>query len=135
MKPQNYNVDTWVELDEDLITSDVCIRCGMCCKTTWAQPGKSGTVTAEERLEYLQAIFDDRPEDRNETTDVKAVGNNVHVVNWCRQLDVTDEFRTCKIYENRPQMCRNYNCFREANGKKRLPQYYDFIKNIIDKQR
>ena len=27
----------WKELDEDLITSEVCMQCGKCCKTTWIQ--------------------------------------------------------------------------------------------------
>lgn len=56
-------------------------------------------------------------------------GDKVAVTNWCSQL-MPD--LSCKIYKNRPQMCRDYNCFEAANGWKRLPEYYDHIKGLID---
>jgi|TARA_R110002074_G_scaffold45826_1_gene118357 hypothetical protein len=39
---------------------------------------------------------------------------------------------SCGIYKDRPQKCRDYNCFKAANGTKRLPEYYDHIKGLID---
>ena len=119
--------DDWVALDPSLITSEICMQCGKCCKTTWLQdrytPHKNHPTS--DKLPYLEAMFG-----RSPRSFVEPRGDDrVAVVNWCSQL-MPD--LSCKIYKNRPQMCRDYNCFEAANGLKRLPEYYDHIKGLID---
>ena len=136
--------DKWVDLDPDKITSDICMRCGMCCKTTWVQ--SRYTRDGTDREPYLNAMFDDRPE-----SEVSIAGGNVYVCNWCSHLKVTskhenlnvhvynvqkgmrskDKSIKCDIYDDAPKMCTKYNCFLEANGRKRLPEYYNHISNLI----
>ena len=116
--------DDWVDLDPDLITSDVCTDCGRCCKTSWIQPRH--TTNGSDRLPYLQAMFGRSPRTFVELRKDKKVA----CVNWCSQLMPNLK---CKIYENRPQMCRDFNCFKEANGEKRLPEAWDHIKKLVER--
>ena len=125
--------DEWVDLDPDLITSEICMQCGMCCKTTWEQDRftKSGT----DRAPYLQAMFADR--DKSEVSiRNRPTGEYVAVMNWCSHLKRESPTSVmCGIYNERPQMCRDYNCFRAANGRKIMPEYYEMIsKLIVDRQ-
>jgi Fe-S-cluster containining protein len=121
----------WTDLDPDLITGDICMQCGMCCKTTWTQ--ERFPSSGVDRAPYLKAMFDDR--DKSEVVTRKRNGKEVvSVVNWCSHLKEKPEnihHVMCDIYENRPQMCSDYNCFRAANGVKRLPEYYDLISKLI----
>ena len=125
----------WTDLDPDLITSDICMQCGMCCKTTWEQERffKSGA----DRGPYLQAMFADR--DKSEVSiRNRPDGEYVAVTNWCSHLKssgLVNRTVRCGIYEDRPQMCRDYNCFRAANGVKRLPEHYDLISKLIVDQK
>jgi len=119
--------DKWVDLDPDKITPDICMDCGRCCKTTWVQARFTGSsaATRQDRLPYLQSMFG-----RSPRTFVEKRGEKVACVNWCSQL-MPD--LKCNIYENRPQMCRDFNCFFEANAKKRLPEAYDHIKKLVER--
>jgi len=117
--------DKWVDLDPDKITSDICMDCGRCCKTTWAQNRFTDSKTPQDRLPYLQAMFG-----RSPRTFVEQRSDKVACVNWCSQL-MPD--LKCKIYENRPQMCADFNCFVEANAKKRPPEAYDHIKKLVER--
>ena len=126
--------DQWVDLDPDLITSEICMQCGMCCKTTWEQDRfrKSGT----DRVPYLQAMFADRHKSEVSIRS-RPSGEYAAVTNWCSHLEEGDNLHhvKCGVYKDRPQMCRDYNCFRAANGVKRLPEYYEMIsKLIVDRQ-
>ena len=113
----------WVDLDPDLIVSEVCMDCGRCCKTTWVQDRYAGS--GQDRLPYLQAMFS-----RSAKTYVEPRGEQVACVNWCSQLKPD---LTCNIYKDRPKMCSDYNCFKAANGAKRLPEYYDHIKKLVER--
>ena len=118
------NVADWKKLDESLITSEVCLQCGKCCKTTWLQDRISPSNNHEgDRLPYLEAMFG-----RSPRSFVELRGDKVAVVNWCSQLNPD---LTCNIYKDRPQMCIDFNCFKEANGRKGFPEYYDHIKTLI----
>ena len=114
---------SWDELDESLITSEVCLQCGKCCKTTWTQD--RFTKGGADRLPYLQAMFG-----RSARTFVEAREKKVACVNWCSQL-MPD--LKCNIYQNRPQMCIDFNCFKEANGRKRLPEFWTHIKKLVER--
>ncbi len=64
-------------------------------------------------------------------------GEYAAVTNWCSHLEEGDNLHhvRCGVYEDRPQMCRDYNCFRAANGRKIMPEYYEMIsKLIVDRQ-
>ncbi len=129
-------------LNEDLITSEVCTQCGRCCKTTWVQPRWNKAITNNHRVDkipYLKEMFS-----QSTTSFVEERGDNsVAVVNWCPNLKQTgfcpskdwDGVNTykCGIYETRPDVCSAYNCFTAANGQKRNPEYFDFIKGLIER--
>ena len=102
------------ELDEDLITSEVCMQCGKCCKTTW-----------------IQAMFSRSPRSFVEVRPNRpGKPEKVAVCNWCSQLMPN---LSCGIYESRPTMCQVYNCFTAANSGKRDPEYFEFIQTLIER--
>lgn len=107
----------WQDLDPDLITEDICIQCARCCKVTLRQPWN------QNQEEYLKAMFEHTPK-----VDVVREGNQIGVVNWCSQLQPD---LTCGIYEKRPKICQNYNCFKMANKMKKFPEYFDHIKGLL----
>ena len=118
-------VADWKKLDESLITSEVCLQCGKCCKTTWIQDRRTKAKNHDgDKFEYLQAMFGRSPRSFVELRP----NNKVAVVNWCSQLNPD---LTCNIYKDRPQMCIDFNCFKEANGRKGFPEYFDHIKSLI----
>ena len=108
-------------LDENLITSDVCVQCGRCCKTTWLQPRWNKAERNSHRVDkipYLKEMFS-----QSTTSFVEERGDKVAGVNTFK----------CGIYETRPDVCAAYNCFTAANGMKRNPEYFDFIKGLIER--
>ena len=127
-------------LDDSLIDSDVCIRCAHCCKSTssvqYAHPNAKEWIDVLHDTPNLEVQWHN-PE---MTEQVKSDGSKVkqmavpyHVTTHCTKL-VIDEAagtRMCGIYEDRPAICRNYNCFTTANRSKRRPQNWDKIKRII----
>ena len=117
----------WRELDENLITSEVCMDCGRCCKTTWIQPRWThhNEHPDSDKLPYLQAMFG-----KSSRSYVEERGDKVAVVNWCSNLQPD---LSCGIYKDRPGMCRAYNCFKAANGSKRLPEYWTHIKKLVER--
>lgn len=119
----------WEPLDESLITSDICLECGRCCKTSWIQERYTtpkDPADRKDKFPYLQAMFELNPK-----SFVTASDDKVKVTNWCSQLMQDNR---CRIYENRPEMCSTYNCFKAANGMKQLPEFYDHIKKLIDRK-
>jgi len=34
---------------------------------------------------------------------------------YCQHMEITEGFYKCKIYDDRPQMCRDYNCLAWAS--------------------
>jgi Fe-S-cluster containining protein len=119
----------WKDLDTDLITEEVCMQCGMCCKTTWWQDRyTTDKKDPKDKVNYLRAMFADR-----DKSEIVFNEDKVGVINWCSHLVKEDGKAFCGIYKNRPHMCRTYNCFQEANGRRGYPQYYDKIMKIIKK--
>ena len=49
----------------------------------------------------------------------------------CPKLKEENGLKTCSIYENRPMVCQDYNCFAKANKKKQRPAGWDKIKEVI----
>lgn len=96
------------------ITSEVCIRCGECCKIKIEIPGDAVyTEFAREMLEEpLQRTYPDAqvrfvPSPSTPFTSVD--------LGYCRHLqrgkgDDGSPCLTCGIYQQRPQTCRQFNC-------------------------
>ena len=113
---------------EELITSDVCIRCGSCCKLTIGTPapGPGKDEKKKERVkEWYNVIA--------RQTDTIDILDDCRIRFRCPQLKVTQEdgFKLCQVYEDRPEICSAYNCFHMANLKGRPPENYEMIKGII----
>jgi len=77
--------------DASLVTSDVCIRCGACCSAYV----RKGTI----ELVLLNEIQSE---------------DEVEVI-ACRHLKSENGRHVCGNYEDRPNVCREYNCLSKAN--------------------
>lgn len=88
--------------DETLVSSDVCIRCGACC-SVYVRKGTTELVSLDEVVSE---------------EDVELVS--------CPHLQVRDGLYLCGNYDNRPQVCRNYNCLKRAN-EQNLPMPEDKV--------
>lgn len=77
--------------DVALVTSEVCIRCGACC-SAYVRKGTTELVLLEEITSM----------------------DEVEVV-ACPHLRIVNNQHVCNNYENRPQVCRDYNCLSKAN--------------------
>jgi len=131
------------KLDESLITSDVCVRCGHCCKWT-SEMQSVHPVNGPEWLNVM-AGQSDKTEliwYENEVVEHWSIRDNktVHeerarfrIKFTCPKLEVDKEAGTkkCGIYNDRPKVCRDYNCFRTANQTKNRPQNWDLVSGII----
>jgi len=77
--------------DKELINSDVCISCGACCSTyVDSQTG--------EPLSLHEAKLSDTAE-------------LIH----CPNLDTSEGLFRCKIYQERPATCREWDCLERGN--------------------
>ena len=124
-------------LDDTLITSDVCIRCGHCCKWTSATQ-----ITNGHGPEWMNVILGSNPllsiryhnkRDVEFPDGRKSKGATpFEIVARCPQLKTNEEgHKLCAIYEDRPTTCSKYNCFDMANKLKRRPENFEFIAEII----
>ncbi len=131
------------KLDESLINSDVCLKCGHCCKWT----SEMQHCHPKDGPEWLSVIAK-----QNDKTNLKWYANEVtehysksedklireeraqfKIQFTCPKLDINKEAgtKTCTIYEDRPKVCSNYNCFRNANQLNQRPENWNFISSII----
>lgn len=76
-----------------LITSAVCVACGACC-SAYVRSGTADVVLLEEA----------------------AVTDTVETVS-CRHLTITEGEHLCGQYQDRPVVCREYNCLQKANAQ------------------
>tara|TARA_B100001287_G_C22651450_1_gene515396 strand:+ start:929 stop:1357 length:429 start_codon:yes stop_codon:yes gene_type:complete len=107
--------DSYIPLDESLITSEVCIRCGDCCISQQLDSrglGKKFVGFTYEESEYF----------RNTISDTNLNFTGVKTFK-CPKLTTNEEgFKVCGIYSNRPSPCKSYNCFERANLLKVKPE-------------
>ena len=124
-------------IDDSLITSDVCIRCGHCCKWTSATQLSNGTGP-----EWMDVILGSNPlltlkyhNKRDVEFPDGRIAKNMtpfEIEARCPKLKTNEEgHKLCSIYEDRPTTCARYNCFDMANKTERRPQNWDFIAGII----
>ena len=120
-------------LQEKDITEDVCKSCGICCeieiKTNWPDA---------RRFEWLGAIVENHD-------NIVSIDKGIRI--RCSHLKqtkhATDPHWECDIYEDRPQLCKDYNCVswaKVANDTSRydqvleiaglLPQKADFSEEL-----
>lgn len=122
----------FVPLDESLINSDTCIRCGHCCK--WTTSTQLGDDT---RLDWLTTLVEDNElvslVNHNQVSVNGNTKNPFEVKITCSKLIVDEQEGTykCGVYLDRPKVCSDYNCFSWANNLKRRPQNWERIKRII----
>ena len=100
-------------LNEEDITSELCAKCGMCCNWPLDISDKQ-----ERAIDFFEAVMEGRE-------GIEKVGHGVYKL-WCVHL----KDHRCSIYEDRPQMCRDYNCvswaqvdFSRGTPKERLIHY------------
>ena len=124
----------YVPLDETLINSETCIRCGHCCKwttsTQMANDNKRAWVATTIEDNDLVRMIEHNPVKVNGETK-----NPFELEIKCSKLIVDKEEDTykCGVYLDRPKVCSDYNCFEMANKLKRRPQNFKSIKEIIKK--
>lgn len=124
-------------LDKSLITSEVCIRCGHCCKWTSTTQLMNGPGP-----EWLDVVIGTNPYlkmNKHNKRDVKMPNGKFmgratpfEIEFRCPKLKTNEEgHKLCSIYENRPKICSNYNCFEASNQAKRRPENFAQISEII----
>lgn len=96
-------------LPSDLVDSEICTHCGRCCffyrvKEDWLQHFDENTPD-KLKLKYDEEIPIKLVED----------WDGYHVA--CGNL----EDRQCTIWQNRPKVCAEYNCFESANYGDKQP--------------
>ena len=102
-------------LQEKDITSDLCKRCGMCCEITLGVD-----ETDYRQVEFLRAVVENY-------SFIEYVGDGC-VSLRCSHLKQTklsdeDPHWECSIYDDRPQLCKDYNCVSWAKVSNDLTLY------------
>jgi Fe-S-cluster containining protein len=112
--------------DTNLITSEVCLQCAACCKTT-TRTEKTKQRYVEEYIEYGIAMWG---YSRDKFRVVQGKGKRwiISVTHNCVQLNKDN---TCKLYDRRPKICKKYNCLWSANIDKRVPEAWPKIKKLL----
>ena len=100
-------------LQEKDITEDVCKSCGICCeielKPSW---------TDARRIDWLRAIVD-----KHDNITQTGSGIRIRCSHLKQTKHATDPHWECDIYEDRPQLCRDFNCVSWAKYSNDLTQY------------
>lgn len=101
--------------DESLVTSEVCMQCGWCCHVRFsASPGFNLADNEARKFIKLNLVDHDAVEFRGWNIEK----NQVHFAMKCSQLEEKGDGRvSCKVYEDRPRICREYNCLENANRR------------------
>ena len=107
-------------LQESDITEDVCKSCGICCAIELTPNWKDA-----RRWVWLGAIVENH--DNITQTDK---GIRIHC-SHLRQTKIADQPDwECDIYEDRPQLCRDFNCVSWAKYSDDLTQYNMVLKKL-----
>lgn len=91
----------------------------------WDRPGVEIKWRNKIKAEVTGALGDTNVQD----------SHPYQIVSTCPKLIVDEKEGTkvCGIYETRPNVCRDYNCFTDANNRRRRPQNWDLIAGLIKK--
>ena len=77
-----------------------CKQCGLCCLYVEMKMGK--TAFDKQWMEFLRVT---RPDNFIFSKD----GKTLKIISPCKHLD---KDKKCRIYENRPDTCKEYECVR-----------------------
>ena len=107
-------------LQEKDITPDLCKRCGLCCELT-----VSPNTEDPRQLEFYRVIAENHP-------DITFSDGSLSIkCSHLKQTKLSDTpYYECSIYEDRPQLCRDYNCVswaKVANDTSRYDQVLEIV--------
>jgi len=107
-------------LKEGGITGELCQRCGICCeielKPNWKNP---------RQFEWLRAIVD-----KHEAITHTGKGIRIRCSHLRQAKYATNPHWECSIYEDRPQLCRDFNCVSWAKYSDDLTQYNRVLEKL-----
>jgi len=89
------------------INSDLCTICGECCKISFTVQGDKRYFAFLERVGY-EVIKDE-------------IDENIGLVEigYCKHMEQVENKFICKIYDDRPELCKDYNCLAWASYSNR----------------
>ncbi len=104
------------KLEESDITENVCKSCAICCEIEIKPSWKD-----QRKMEWLKAIVENHEYIQN-------TGNGIRI--RCSHLEgsVVLGYK-CGIYNQRPQLCKDFNCVSAAKVTNNLEQY----NRVLDK--
>ena len=107
-------------LQEENITEDVCKSCGIC-----GEIELTPNWTDSRRLPWLRAIVENHD-------NITQTGSGIRI--RCSHLrktkHATNPHWECGIYEDRPQLCRDFNCVSWAKYSDDLTQYNRVLERL-----
>jgi len=107
-------------LQEEDINEDVCKKCAICCeielKPNWKNP---------RQFEWLGAIV----EGHDNITETRK-GIRIRCSHLRQTKYATGPYWECGIYEDRPRLCRDFNCVSWAKYSDDLTQYNRVLKRM-----
>lgn len=94
-------------MDYKDINSELCMLCGLCCRI------HVPVATDERTFEFYEVAG--LPIANNE--EYPQFGPpKILDMGYCRHMEIVDErIYKCTIYDDRPQMCRDFNCLAWAS--------------------
>ena len=114
--------DYWPLKEKD-ITEDLCKRCGLCCSMEIRPSWKD-----ERLMDALRVMVQNSP-------DITFIGDGISI--RCSHLRKTKLAEhpewECSIYEDRPQLCEDYNCVswaKVSNDRRRYVQVIEKAKEF-----
>ena len=104
-------------LQETDITEEVCKGCAICCEIeitpNWKDP---------RQMEWLRAIVDKHEH-------IRATEKGIRI--RCSHLEGSDALGyQCGIYNERPQLCADFNCVSWAKVSNNLTQYNRVLEKL-----
>ena len=110
-------------LQEKDITHELCKRCGLCCELTIACD-----TDDPRQLEFYRAVVENNPE-------ITFIDGTLSIrCSHLRQTTLSDSPQwECDIYEDRPQLCKDYNCVswaKVSNDTSRYDQVLEIAGNL-----
>lgn len=122
------------KLDESVIVSAVCQRCGDCCRGRFYVPAPS-----KDQENFHRAIMGSMPGVQ--------LNNNIEKLGTIRVLRGTipcsklisegsgDKRKVaCGIYPTRPKICSEFNCFTKCNGLNKHPHNLSKIQKLVQEE-
>jgi len=121
-QPLRKMVNPWPLKEED-INENLCKRCALCCsmdiRPKWAD---------ERMMDTLSAMVE-------KSTDIAFLGDGIRIK--CSHLRQTKHAEhptwECSIYDDRPQLCEDFNCVswaKVSNNRERYGQVLEVLKRL-----